>query len=209
MAFCPVVTNVVNPTAFSLKIVVFGRRLTTFVTGVLTRGFKLLRFDDVCNGYCPRVPRPGPVGQADRLSETAIAFAGAGRVATETGIAFAGEKWVYLVRFSGVLVTVVSTVAVQGRAVVMAVSYWPISAVAVVLVVSMSPWCRASRAKKFAVHAQNTPKSAFLRSLGEFFHGNAGGEAVLGELFRANWPCAGLGYSAAHFRLAAMGVLQH
>ena len=105
MAFYPVVTDVVNPTAFSLKIVVFGRRLTTFVTGVLTRGFKLLRFDDVCNGYCPRVPRPGPVGQADRLSETAIAFAGAGRVATETGIAFAGEKWVYLVRFSGVLVT--------------------------------------------------------------------------------------------------------
>ena len=59
MAFCPVVTNVVNPTAFSLKIVVFGRRLTTFVTGVLTRGFKLLRFDDVCNGYCSRVPWPG------------------------------------------------------------------------------------------------------------------------------------------------------
>ena len=169
MAFYPVVTDVVNPTAFSLKIVVFGRRLTTFVTGVLTRGFKLLRFDDVCNGYCPRVPRPGPVGQADRLSETAIAFAGAGRVATETGIAFAGEKWVYLVRFSGVLVTVVSTVAVQGRAVVMAVSYWPVSAVAVVSVVSMSPWCRASRAKQFALRAQNTPKSAYLRSLGEFF----------------------------------------
>ena len=143
------------------------------------------------------------------MSETAIAFAGAGRVATETGIAFAGEKWVYLVRFSGVLVTVVSTVAVQGRAVVMAVSYWPISAVAVVLVVSMSPWCRASRAKKFALHAQNTPKSAFLRSLGEFFHGNAGGGAVLGELLRANRPCVGLGSSAAHFRLAVVGDLQH
>ena len=44
-----VVTNAVNPTAFSLKIVVFGRRLTTFVTEVLARGFKSLRFDDVCN----------------------------------------------------------------------------------------------------------------------------------------------------------------
>ena len=209
MAFYPVVTDVVNPTAFSLKIVVFGRRLTTFVTGVLTRCSKLLRFDDVCNGYCPRAPRPGPVGQAARLCETVITFAGAGRVSTETGIAFAGEKWVYLVRFSGVLVTVVSTVAVQGRAVVMAVSYWPISAVAVVLVVSMSPWCRASRAKKFALHAQNTPKSAFLRSLGEFFHGNAGGGAVLGELLRANRPCVGLGSSAAHFRLAVVGDLQH
>ena len=139
MAFYPVVTDVVNPTAFSLKIVVFGRRLTTFVTGVLTRGFKLLRFDDVCNGYCPRVPQPGPVGQADRLSETAIAFAGAGRVATETGIAFAGEKWVYLVRFSGVLVTVVSTVAVQGRAVVMMVPCWPASVAAEVSLVAKSP----------------------------------------------------------------------
>ena len=39
-------------------------------------------------------------------------------------------------------------------------------------------------AKKFALHAQNTPNSAFLRSLGEFFHGNAGGRAVLGEFYR-------------------------
>ena len=55
-----VVTNVVNPTAFSLKIVVFGRRLTTFVTGVLARGFKLLRFDDVCNVVRPPALRPVP-----------------------------------------------------------------------------------------------------------------------------------------------------
>ena len=60
------------------------------------------------------------------------------------------------------------------------------------------------RAKKFALHAQNTPKSAFLRLLGELFRGNAAGGAVLGELFRgsasggavlgevfrANRPCA-------------------
>ena len=39
-------------------------------------------------------------------------------------------------------------------------------------------------AKKFALHAQNIPKSAFLRLLGEFFRGNAAGGAVLGELFR-------------------------
>ena len=64
----------------------------------------------------------------------------------------------------------VSMVAVQGRA--------------VVLLVSTSPRCRASCAKKFALHAQNTPKSAFLRLLGELFRGNAAGEAVLGELFR-------------------------
>ena len=55
-----------------------------------------------------------------------------------------------------------------------------------VLLVSTSPRCRASCAKKFALHAQNTPKSAFLRLLGELFRGNAAGEAVLGELFRGN-----------------------
>ena len=55
-----VVTNAVNPTAFSLKIAVFGRRLTTFVTRVLARGFKLLRFDDVCNVVRPPALRPGP-----------------------------------------------------------------------------------------------------------------------------------------------------
>ena len=45
-------------------------------------------------------------------------------------------------------------------------------------------------AKKFALHAQNTPKSAFLRLLGELFRGRAAGGAVLGEFFRANRPCA-------------------
>ena len=41
-------------------------------------------------------------------------------------------------------------------------------------------------AKKFALHAQNTQQSAFLRLLGELFRGNAAGVAVLGELFRGN-----------------------
>ena len=45
-------------------------------------------------------------------------------------------------------------------------------------------------AKKFALHARNTPKSAFLRLLGELFRGSASGGAVLGEFFRANRPCA-------------------
>ena len=101
-----------------------------------------------------------------------------------------------------------------------------------VLLVSMSPCCLASCAKKFALHGlmvgvsakkfalhglmvgvsaknlamhvQNTPKSTFLRLLGELFRGNAAGgvvlgelfrgnaagESVLGEFFRANRPCA-------------------
>ena len=77
------------------------------------------------------------------------------------------------------------------------------------MLVSMSLCCRVScakkfallglmvgvSAKKFALRARNGPKLAF--------------SGVLGEFFRANRPCAGLGCSAAHFRLAAVGVLQH
>jgi len=71
------------------------------------------------------------------------------------------------------------------------------------LLVSTSPRCRAScakkfallglmvgvSAKKFALHAQNTPKSAFFRLLGELFRGRATGGAVLGEFFRVNRLC--------------------
>ena len=83
--------------------------------------------------YHPWVAPPGPVDQVGRLSETVVAFAGAGRASTETVIAFAGEKWVFLVQFSGAEVMVVSMVAVQGRA--------------VVLSVSKSPRCRSSARK--------------------------------------------------------------
>ena len=64
-------------------------------------------------------------------------------------------------------------------------------------------------AKKFALRAQNGPNSAFLRVLGELFRGNATGGAVLGEFFCAKRPCAVLGGDAAHFVLAAMGVLHY
>ena len=72
-----------------------------------------------------------------RLSETVIAFAGAGRASTETAVAFAGAKWPFLVQLSGAEEMVVSMVGVQGRA--------------VVLLVSMSPCCLASCAKKFSL----------------------------------------------------------
>ena len=98
-----------------------------------------------------RAPQPGPVGQVGRLSETVIAFArscscgietaiafvGAGRAAAETVVAFAGEKWAFLVQFSGAEVMPVSEVPCWGQA--------------VVLLVSTSPRCRASCAKKFAL----------------------------------------------------------
>ena len=67
-AFCAdfpaLVTNVVNPTAFLRKIVVFGLRLTTFVTRFLTEGFKMRQFDDVCNASLPSAVSPCPVGDA-------------------------------------------------------------------------------------------------------------------------------------------------
>ena len=78
-----------------------------------------------------------PASQAARLSETGVAFAGAGRASTETAIAFAGAKWAFLVQFSGAEVMPVSEVPCWGRA--------------VVLVVSTSPRCLASCAKNFAL----------------------------------------------------------
>ena len=64
--------------------------------------------------HCPWGPRLGPAGQVVWLSETAVAFAGTGRASTETGIAFAGENWVFLARFSVALVLSVSMGVVQG-----------------------------------------------------------------------------------------------
>ena len=137
-------------------------------------------------------------------TETAIAFADAGRASTETAIAFAGEKWAVLVQFSGAEVMVVSMVAVQGRAVVLSVSKSPCCRASCVKKFALRGLMVGVSAKKFALHARNTPKSAFLRllgelfrgsasggaMLGEFFRGNAAEGAVLGEFFRANRPCA-------------------
>ena len=100
---------------------------------------------------CPWAPQPGPVGQTACLSETAVAFAGAGRASTETAIAFAGAKWVFLARFSAALVLVVSMVAVQGCAVVMVASCWPVSVAVEVSLVASSPRGCALCVKKFAL----------------------------------------------------------
>ena len=132
------------------------------------------------------------------MSETAIAFAGAGRASVETVIAFAGAKCAVWVCFSVAEVMAVSMVAVLGRALVMVVSRGFASAVAVVMVVSMvavqgraavlsvsmSPRCRALCAKKFALRGHNGPKLVFSGVLGEFFRGRAAGGVVSGEFFR-------------------------
>ena len=59
--------------------------------------------------------------------ETLVAFARSCPCGVETAVAFAGEKWVFFVRFSVAEVLSVSTVAVHGRAMVMVVSRWPAS----------------------------------------------------------------------------------
>ena len=86
-----------------------------------------------------------------RLSETGVAFARSYVAGVETAITFAGEIRVFLVRFLVAVVMVVSTVAVQGRAVVTAVSCWPAAAVAVVAVVTPSRRHSVQCAKKFAL----------------------------------------------------------
>ena len=93
--------------------------------------------------------------------ETLVAFACVGRASTETVIAFAGEKWVFLACFSVAEVLSVSAVAVEGRAVVMAVSRWPVVAVAEVAVVAPSSRRCALCAKEFAQRTKNGPKWAF------------------------------------------------
>ena len=134
--------------------------------------------------------------RAERLSETGVAFARVHLYGIETAIAFAGEKWAFWVRFSVAEVMVVSTVAVWGRALVMAVSCWPTSAVAEVSLVSTPPphssLCAKKfallglmvglSAKKFAQRTKNGPQSAVCGVLGEVFRENTAGVVALGEL---------------------------
>jgi len=117
------------------------------------------------------------------LSETAIAFARECLRGLETGIAFAGENWVFLARFSVALVLSVSMGVVQGRALVMLVSRRPVSVVVEVSLVSPSPpqcvLCAKKfalrglvvgvSAKKFAQRTKNDPKLVFSGVLGEVF----------------------------------------
>ena len=118
-----------------------------------------------------------------RLSETVIAFARWYLCGIETAITFAGAKSVFLVQFSGAEVSLVSAVPCWERAVVLVVSTSPCCCALCAKKFALRGLMVDVSAKKFALHAQNTPKSAFLRLLGEFFRGNAAGGAVLGEFF--------------------------
>ena len=166
-AYCAVypalVTNVVNPTAFLRKIVIFGLRLTTFVTRVLVRRFELRWFDDVCNVGRPLVARPGPAAAHGRRSQTLSArwlaclkprspllTCVCGGLKPPSPLRAQAEPHLkpvsplrvrngcFLVRFSLALVLSVSMGVVQGRALVIVVSRWPVSVVVEVSLVSPS-----------------------------------------------------------------------
>jgi len=85
-----------------------------------------------------------PAGIGNLSRETGVAFARLYVRGVETAIAFAVEKWAFLVQLSG--------------AEVPSVSRWPISAAAEVSLVSQSARGCVLCAKKFALRAQNGPK---------------------------------------------------
>ena len=120
-----------------------------------------------------------PAGIGNLSRETGVAFARLYVRGVETAIAFAGEKWAFLVQLSG--------------AEVLSVSRWPISAAAEVSLVSQSARGCVLCAKKFALRAQKGPRSAFYGVLGELFRENASRGAAVGERCRAvgvaGMPC--------------------
>ena len=87
-------------------------------------------------------------------------------------------------RFSVVEMLSISTVAVQGRAKVMAVSQLPRGCVLCAKKFALHGLMVGVSAKKFALRAKNGPKLAVYGVPGELFRGNAAGGAVLGEFFR-------------------------
>ena len=89
----------------------------------------------------------GATGLAAWLSETPVAFARWYMCGTETAIAFAGEKWAFLVQFSGAKVMAVSAVPCWGRAVVLLVSTSPCFCVLCAMFVALLAlmWVRARK----------------------------------------------------------------
>ena len=167
---------------------------------------RLLRKSRSCRRS--RAPQPGPVGQVAWLSETPIAFARWCLCGIETAIAFAGEKWAFLVQFSGAEVLSVSAVHCWGCAVVLLVSMSPCCRTSCAIFVTLRGLVRARMRKSSpcgtVVIVQVRKSSPSTRKMaqngwymarwanffaetrlggvpGEFFRGNAAGGAVPGE----------------------------
>ena len=132
---------------------------------------------------------PVPVSEAARLSETPVTFARVCLCGVETAIAFAGEKWVFLVHFPGAEVTPVSPALCWGRA--------------VVLLVSTSLRCRASvKSWGCAQVVDGLFVWLLFRPFGVVrirwgFAAEAGVSAVSVVCLRRRWVAAGAGKPAA------------
>ena len=129
-------------------------------------GFRVAMFLRACARYLSPC--------SARWGETSVAFARWFLCGVETAVAFTSEKWVFLVRFSGVEVTWVSAALCWGCAVVLSVSASPCSCVPVREKVHPARPGAGESAKKFALQARNRQKTAFPGTLGEYFRGNAG-----------------------------------
>ena len=96
--------------------------------------------------HIKRADHPRLHHYAGRYSETLVAFARLFLRGCETAIAFAGEKWAFLVQFSGAEVSSVSMVPCWGgRAVVLLVSTSPCFCVLCAIFVALLGlmWVRA------------------------------------------------------------------
>ena len=120
------------------------------------------------------------------MSETVVAFARRYLCRSETVVAFAGEKWALLERFSVASVLSVSPVAVQGRAVVMVVSSPPRHSCPCTKKFALPGLMVGVSENKFALHAHIGPKLVFSGVLGEYFHGPAVVGLVAGPFY---WQC--------------------
>ena len=155
--------------------------------------------------HCLRAPRPGPVDQAARLSETIVAFARLCLCGIETAIAFAGEKWVFLLQLLGAEVMPVSTVAIQGRAEASSVSRSPRCPHGARC--SSPCWSDGGREREKVRPARSKwPKFGVFTLAGRVFSRKCRWRGGAGRVFSRQpvlWP--GLVGDAAHFRRLRWG----
>ena len=111
--------------------------------------------------------------------------------------------------FSVAVVMVVSMVAVWGRAVVMVVSMPLCCCASCAKKFALRGLMVGVSAKKFALCAQNGPKWAFSGVRASFFAEEPLEGPCWASFFAPIGPAPGLVGDAVHFRLAAVGVLQH
>ena len=144
----------------------------------------------------PWAPRLGAAGEVARWSETVIGFACWYLCGIETAIAFAGEKWAFLVQFLGAVVSSVAVVPCWRRAVVLLVSTSPCFCVLCALFVAPRPPLLPGVCEKVRPARPIWVKSALFRRAGRVFSRRRRCRGRAGRAFsrRGTWwltPSAG------------------